>query len=73
MSSDTDVYCSICFAMPGEMCRTKYVVHGRDEVTPVTCRTHSARLVAGQRDSIRQSFARQLLAVALLALRDRSS
>jgi hypothetical protein len=73
MSSDIDVYCSICFAVPGERCRTKFLAHGRDEVTPVTCRTHSARLVASQRNSIRQSFAKQLLAVALTTLRDRSS
>ncbi len=40
-----NVYCLICFALPGELCRTKYLVHGQDEVTPVICRTHTARLI----------------------------
>ena len=71
MSNDTDIYCSTCFAMPGEMCRTKFLVHGADEVTAVICRTHSARLVDGQRESIRQTFARELLAAALMSLRSK--
>jgi hypothetical protein len=45
MDEGIDVSCSICFAIPGELCRTKYVVHGYDEVTPVICPTHSSRLV----------------------------
>lgn len=44
MDEGIDIYCSTCFAMPGEACRTKYLVHGQDEVTPVICPTHSARL-----------------------------
>jgi hypothetical protein len=69
MDDDIGVYCATCFAMPGELCRTKYVVHGNDEVTPVICRAHSARLLDSQKDSIRGSIARQLLAVALMSLR----
>jgi hypothetical protein len=57
--------------MPGEKCRTKYLVHGSGEVTPVICRTHLNRLHDSQKDSIRNSIARQLLAVALMTLRDR--
>ncbi len=44
-----NVYCVICFALPGEWCRTKYLVHGQGEVTPVICRTHAARLAESQR------------------------
>jgi hypothetical protein len=44
MDDGVDVYCYICFAIPGELCRTKYVVHGNDEVTPVICLTHASRL-----------------------------
>jgi hypothetical protein len=40
------VFCPTCFAIPGELCRTKYVVHGNDEVTPVICLTHVSRLVS---------------------------
>jgi hypothetical protein len=40
------VFCPTCFAIPGELCRTKYVVHGNDEVTPVICLTHMSRLVS---------------------------
>ena len=69
MGNDIDVYCPTCFAMPGEMCRTKYVAHGDDEVTPVICFTHSARLVDSQRESLRQVFAMQLLATAIETLR----
>ena len=71
MGDDLDVYCPTCFATPGEMCRSKYLVHGNQEVTPVICRTHYARLLDSQRDSIRGSIARQLLAVALMTLRSR--
>jgi hypothetical protein len=68
MGNDIDVYCSTCLAMPGEMCRSKYLVYGNDEVTPVICRTHSARVSDSQKDSTRQLFATQLLAAALLTL-----
>jgi hypothetical protein len=71
MVDDIDVYCSTCFALPGELCRSKYLVHGRDEVTPVICRTHYARLLDRQKSSNRNSIARQLLAVALMTLRGR--
>jgi hypothetical protein len=68
MANNIDVFCSTCFAVPGEVCRTKFLVHGHGEVTPVICRTHSARLVDSQRKSIRQLFARQLLLVTLKTL-----
>jgi hypothetical protein len=70
MANDTDVFCSICFALPGEVCRTKFLVYGRGRVIPVICRTHSARLVASHRQSIRQMFATQLLLVARKTLGD---
>jgi hypothetical protein len=70
MANAMDVYCSTCFAMPGEMCRTTYLVHGAGEVTPVICPTHTSRLADSQRESIRRSFASRLLAVALITLRD---
>jgi hypothetical protein len=71
MGDDIDVYCPTCFAAPGEKCRTKYLVHGNGEVTPVICQTHLARVVSRQKDSVRGSIARQLLAVALMTLRDK--
>jgi hypothetical protein len=71
VGDDLKVFCPTCFATPGEKCRTKYLVHGNGEVTPVICRTHLGRLLDSQKDSIRNSIARQLLAVALLALRER--
>ncbi len=37
---------------------------------PVTCRTHSARLVASHKHSIRQMFASQLLLAARKSLGD---
>jgi hypothetical protein len=49
MEDGIEVYCYICCAMPGEMCRSKYIVHGKDEVTPVICPPHSTRVVDGQR------------------------
>jgi hypothetical protein len=69
MGDEMNVYCPTCFATAGELCRSKYLVHGNDEVTPVICRTHLARLLDSQKDSIRGSIARQLLAVTLLTLR----
>jgi hypothetical protein len=71
MANNIDVFCSTCFALPGESCRTKFLVHGHDEVTPVICCTHSVRLVDSRRKSMRQLFARQLLLVALKSLGDR--
>lgn len=68
MISDIDVYCSTCFALPGELCRSKFLAHGVDEVTPVVCPTHKTRLLAAQRKVLRQSLARQLLTVALSSL-----
>ncbi len=69
MGDELEVYCPTCFALPGEMCRTKFLVHGKGEVTAVICRTHYVRLLDSQRFSIRGSIARQLLAVALSTLR----
>jgi hypothetical protein len=59
-----DVFCSICFALPGEQCRSKFLVYGRGDVMPIICRPHSARLVASHRQAMRQTFAAQLLSVA---------
>jgi hypothetical protein len=69
MDNGIDVYCSTCFALAGEACRSKFLVHGYDEVTPVICRTHSARLVDSQTESNRHLFAKLLCAVALTTLR----
>jgi hypothetical protein len=71
MGNETEVYCSTCFALPGELCRTKFLVYGRSEVMPVVCPTHRARLIDSRREALRYSFARQLLAVALLTFRTR--
>jgi hypothetical protein len=71
MGDALNVYCPTCFAMPGEMCRTRYLVHGDDEVTPVICPTHSGRVLDSQKDSIRNAIARQLLAAALMSFRGR--
>ncbi len=69
MSYDgTSVYCPTCFAIPGEVCRTKYLVHGHNEVTPVVCPTHRARLADVQKESSRRLFAQLLCAVALRSL-----
>jgi hypothetical protein len=70
MAKDTDVFCSICFALPGEVCRTKFLVYGRGQVMPVACRTHSDRLVASHRHSSRQMFATELLLAARKSLGD---
>ncbi len=69
MSYDgTSVYCPTCFAIAGELCRTKYLVHGHDEVTPVVCPTHRTRLLDSQKQSSRHLFAELLCAVALRSL-----
>jgi hypothetical protein len=52
MDLDINVYCSTCFAVPGEPCRTKYIVHGFQEVTAVICPTHNSRLVDSDKASI---------------------
>ena len=46
MDLGIDISCSTCFALPGEACRTKYLVRGQGEITPVICPTHSSRLEA---------------------------
>jgi len=43
MEENTDIYCPVCFAMPGEPCREKFVAHGTVGVTPVMCATHGTR------------------------------
>jgi hypothetical protein len=68
MSHAISVYCPTCFAVPGELCRAKYVVHGHNEVTPVICPTHRPRLVDSQKASSDYLFARLLCAVALSTL-----
>jgi hypothetical protein len=68
MSQVTRVFCSTCFALPGELCRTKYVAHGQDEVTPVICPTHPSRLADSERESSRDMFARLLCALAISTL-----
>lgn len=49
MDGNTDIYCPICFAMPGEPCRSKYLTHGQGEITPVVCATHGARIADSER------------------------
>jgi hypothetical protein len=71
MGDDLHVYCPTCFAMPGEMCRTRYLVHGDGEVTPVICPAHTDRVLDSRKDSIRTAIARQLLAAALTSFRGR--
>ena len=71
MSNDIDVYCSTCFALPGELCRSKFLVYGQNEVMAVICPTHKTRLIAAQRKVLRQSLARHLLTVALASLRSK--
>jgi hypothetical protein len=68
MFDGMSVYCPTCFAIPGEACRTKYLVHGRGEVTPVVCPPHRARLVDSEKDSSRRLFAQLLCAIALHSL-----
>jgi|HubBroStandDraft_1064217.scaffolds.fasta_scaffold99922_3 hypothetical protein len=68
MNYGTHVYCPTCFAIPGETCRTKYVVHGRGEVTAVLCPTHNARLADSERETMRHSLAQLVYAVASGAL-----
>ena len=69
MGNDIDVYCITCFALPGELCRTKFLVYGKNHVMPVVCPTHHARLLSRHRILMRQSLARQILTLALTTLR----
>jgi hypothetical protein len=68
MNYGTQIYCPTCFAIPGEICRTKYVVHGHGEVTPVLCPTHSTRLAESEREKMRRSLAELVCAVAFSVL-----
>jgi hypothetical protein len=68
MDECTHIFCSTCFAMPGEPCRTKFLVYAHNEVMPVICPTHSARLAESERQSMHQSLARLLCAVVLECL-----
>jgi hypothetical protein len=65
MDLGIDISCSTCFAIPGEMCRTKYLVRGQGEITPVICPTHSSRLKAGERALMERALAQQICSVAL--------
>jgi hypothetical protein len=71
MGSEFEVYCSTCFALPGELCRTKFIIYAADEVMPVVCPTHHSRLVASRREALRNSFAKQLLAAARVTFRNK--
>jgi hypothetical protein len=68
MDLGIQISCSTCFAMPGEQCRTKYLVRGHGEITPVLCPTHSARLAEAERAFMKQALARQICSVALQCL-----
>lgn len=68
MDVSTDVYCATCFAMPGEKCRTKYLIYDHDQVMPVICPTHGSRLAAREKHLVRQSLAQMISAVALACL-----
>ena len=62
------VSCSICFAVPGEKCRSKFLVRGKGEITPVVCLTHSTRLADGERLMMKQALAEQICTAALECL-----
>lgn len=50
MDGNISVYCSVCFAMPGEPCVEKYVAHGTDGVTPViSAAPHGTRIADSDR------------------------
>lgn len=68
MDRTIQVSCPTCFAVPGELCRTKYIAHGRGRVTPVVCPTHSTRQTASERVCMKQALAQQICAVALECL-----
>ena len=65
MDLGIDISCSTCFAIPGEKCRTKYLVRGQGEITPVICPTHNSRLEAGERALMKQALAQQICSVAI--------
>ena len=73
MNYATEIYCSTCFALPGELCRTKFLVHGRDEVTPVICPTHETRVADSEREAMRHSLAQLLCSVTLKSLESSES
>jgi hypothetical protein len=73
MDHGTQIYCSTCFALPGEMCRTKFLVYGHDQVMPVICPTHSSRRADSEREVMRRSLAQMLYAVALQCLEQRQT
>ena len=68
MDHAIDTYCPSCFAVPGERCRSKYLVLNGDEVLPVVCPTHTARSLVSERQSMRQALAQMICAVALQRL-----
>jgi hypothetical protein len=68
MDHAIESYCPSCFAMPGERCRSKYLILKDDEVLPVVCPTHRARLVVSERQSMRQALAQMICAAALQRL-----
>jgi hypothetical protein len=68
MDKAINTYCPSCFAMPGERCRSKYLVVGEDQVLPVVCPTHSTRLTVSERQSMRQALAKMICAAALQRL-----
>lgn len=68
MDFGTHIYCSTCFAMPGEKCRTKFLVYAHNQVMPIICRTHSTRLADSEKQALRLSLARLLCSVALQRL-----
>jgi hypothetical protein len=65
MDFGINISCSTCFAIPGEKCRTKYLVRGEGEITAVICPTHNSRLEAGERAMVKQALAQQIFSVAL--------
>jgi hypothetical protein len=67
MDDEIELYCPTCFALPGERCRTGYVIRNDDEVLPLICVTHNARLLASH--ALDHLLAVRLLAAALIAFR----
>jgi hypothetical protein len=65
MDLEIHVSCSTCFAIPGEKCRTKFLIRGQGEITPVICPTHSSRLEAGERALMKRALAQKICSVAL--------
>ena len=69
MEDQNEVYCPTCFATAGEKCRSKYVVRENEDVVPVICETHQARMLERQKSALDHSFAVRILAAALIAYR----